>query len=290
MRAFALVFLMTSVFVMADVAVAEGPAAAPKRPRLSQADFDREMIESRSVIHQVNENVPPSPDADLVDPEMVIRSLGQLSQSTFDEQATKKFAEPVAADPALVNAPIYTESVPAVNAVNPEPAIAAVAAVPPPADTKTARSMLNPSAGKTAAESLPAAENHFITPRLKGPSADRDGGSTITSKTRWTFKRKGGGSCAMPGSPDGTAKKAAALKEVLSRFTGNDDFYDSQCTQSCPNKQHSALTSLSVSTAKSTEFDIEQKGIECFYQFRRRPETNWLTLQRIQATCACLPN
>ena len=94
----------------------------------------------------------------------------------------------------------------------------------------------------------------------------------------------------MPGSAEGLAKKAAALKEVLSRFTGNDDFYDSQCSQSCPNKQHSALASLSVSTAKSTEFDIEQKGIECFYQFRRRPETNWLTLQRIQATCACLPN
>jgi hypothetical protein len=276
MRALFSIFGILSVVVTANLAQAEGPvgSATTKKFRLSQADFDqREISETgASSIQPIN---PVETLDNVVEPADVIRDVRSIKRETFDERATRRFAKPEIAP----QKPIYTESVPIqFNA----------------ADASTARSMLGSSTEKVSNETASAiigfgiTDNQFITPRLKGPSTDRGNQNVVTSKTRWTFKRSNGGSCGQPGTPEMVAKKVEALKEILNRFTGNDDFYDSQCNEPCAGKgQTSVLGGLSVTGGTTTEFEIEQKGIECFYQLKRKVGTPWQTLQRTEATCFC---
>lgn len=272
-----MVFGIFLVLAVAPGAAAAGPPAPSAQPRvrLSQADFDEAAIQDR-VVQQYEAAEKSAGDDNVVDPAEIIRNVKQVEEGSFEAKATKRFANPAKQTPEPT--PIYTESVP----VRLEPA-----------DSATARSMLNPAPEKTvdpveAAEIAGIVDNYLITPRLRGPRVDRGSENTITSKARWTFKRSGGGSCAQPGSPALMARKIEALKEVLNRFTGNDDFYDSQCSQKCADpKQTSVLAGLEISRSKITDFDIDQKGIDCVYRIQRKAGTAWQTLQRSTSTCLC---
>ncbi len=131
----------------------------------------------------------------------------------------------------------------------------------------------------------------LLAPSLKGPLADSENVSLISSARRWTHT--GNTSCVEPKSHVSLRGKAAALKEVLFRFSGNDDFYlalnQGVCAKRCEAPTHESLvTGFSVADAKGGDFKIQEEGLSCSYQLSK-PETNpWLLLEGDKVVCSCI--
>lgn len=130
----------------------------------------------------------------------------------------------------------------------------------------------------------------FLIPRLKGPSTDKGANTLITSRHSW--KRQKNRACHELSRSKGLADKSIALKEVLNRFSGSDDFYSSLnkavCTQSCVSGQHPKIVGLAVVETHGGDFSIVREGASCRYRIAKPKEHGWKMLQGRRAVCACL--
>lgn len=130
----------------------------------------------------------------------------------------------------------------------------------------------------------------FVTPRIRGPWVDKDDDSKITSDRSWKAKAT---SCGEPGPDIEYVNKAIALKEVLNRLTGNNDFFLSQCSfLQCPSSDLApALVGLALASTRGGAFRFVPGAEErsCHYQLERPSGGHWLALTAGRATCVCLP-
>jgi hypothetical protein len=199
-----------------------------------------------------------------------------LSQLEFDQPVHGTVeTEPVIAVPK--NAPLVDPEEVArrllSEAENPHPAATGLA---PAVKSAAARAKLSV-----------ASANRFVVPRLKGPEADSTDVTQITSRISW--KRKAGASCKDPADAANLCKKAGALDELLSRFSGNNDFSTTQCQTQCPLGTVSRLVSLKFADLRGGSFRLVSNDDECRYQFGRKSDGQWLMLEATATTCECLP-
>lgn len=128
----------------------------------------------------------------------------------------------------------------------------------------------------------------FIVPRLKGPITDEGSNIAITSKASWPFRK--GAFCKVPIQEDNLCKKSLALKEVLGRYTANDDFYNLACIDhECPENKIAALTSLSLLQTSEGTLSMNIVGKACRYYMQKGTRKNWVLLKADKAICSCLP-
>lgn len=130
--------------------------------------------------------------------------------------------------------------------------------------------------------------HQFVVPRLKGPDVDSADPALITTRMSW--KRKSGASCKDPADAANLCKKAGALDELLSRFSGNKDFSAAQCQAQCPLGTVSRLVSLKFTDLRGGSFRLISTDDECRYQFGRKSDGQWLMLEATATTCECLPS
>lgn len=131
-------------------------------------------------------------------------------------------------------------------------------------------------------------EIHNLTPRLKGPFIDKGENSLITSKYRWN---KLAGSCGHPKERAEVLNKAGAIKEILFRFSGNNEAHDAlveqHCSTDCASSQEAKLVGLAVESARGGEFRIAQDTTSCTYQLSKEGESEWKKLEVSKIVCGC---
>ena len=131
----------------------------------------------------------------------------------------------------------------------------------------------------------------LIVPKLRvGPLADKSNDSAITSKTIW--QRGGSKSCRSPQKVADVCLQAAALKEVLSRYTGSEDFYQLHCSEQCESSDEE-MRAVSFKISKEDEskynFNILDEVRECKYQWSKPRSSRWGLQYLSSVTCTCLP-
>ncbi len=170
-------------------------------------------------------------------------------------------------------------------------------AVSAPTVTKTASAANgSPAAGRRNARArlnsrsldVDAIESPFIAPRLKGPFVDEGRENKITTVNGWL--QEGPGGCARVERPETVCRKAAALRELLYRFSGSDGFFAQQCSQTCDSGLKSVPTGLYIRGDSAGSFNIVFENHQCRYQTERAADGRWLALQATKVTCSCLPD
>ncbi|MCC6220749.1 MAG: hypothetical protein IT291_05865 [Deltaproteobacteria bacterium] len=131
------------------------------------------------------------------------------------------------------------------------------------------------------------ADNSMLIPQLKGSLTDEPDRSIITSTASWNTNKAG--MCADPHDGNNKCKKAAALKELLNRFSGSDDFFIGHCNNICKNKNDvGALLSLDPLKPDKMTFGLQKTDKVCKYQMKNTEES-WKVLRLKSITCTCLP-
>lgn len=153
------------------------------------------------------------------------------------------------------------------------------------AEEQAIKAALNQFSSK---EYLLEGPSSFLTPRIKGPATNPDNKVSITSELGWAYTK--GAFCKIPNTAESLCKKTMALKEVLFRFSGNDDFFDASCEQhSCANGEKAVLSDLAFPQLEQGMLDLITVGSECRYNLQKGPTKNWVLMRAQSAICSCLP-
>jgi len=136
----------------------------------------------------------------------------------------------------------------------------------------------------------PALGEQFRSSRLIVPQLTKalQSNSRLTTESRWSPTL--GGSCTEKLSLASLCQKAKTLKELLARYTGDNHFYDGECSETCAPGRRLALHSLTISSARGGDFTISSDEKGCFYQLEKELEQSWVVLEAADTGCACLPN
>jgi len=221
-----------------------------------------------------------------------------MSQLDFDRQA-EQAAKAAAPTKDQINVILSDDET---------PAKAPAVAKPAPEVSKAPAAQTSETAKSTARASLAAPEvrkpngepanfdwrkpeegsSHFLIPRLKGPFVDQNDKNAISTSESW---KKGKGGCADVHTEEALAKKSRSLKELMSKFTGNDDFFESQCPQNCLHTDEIAvLTAFAVKTVPDGEYKMAEANGNCSYQIRSTAQpAHWQMLEGERGVCSCLP-
>lgn len=129
----------------------------------------------------------------------------------------------------------------------------------------------------------------FITPSLHGVRHDRSGKHRLTSENSW--KSKKGKSCGQPANEAEALAKSNAIREVLFRYSGSEEFADEQCKATCdkPGYKHKLVGVSLKDLPGKGRFDFRNIAGECRYRLSRHPSEKWQVLQPSHVSCACLP-
>lgn len=130
-------------------------------------------------------------------------------------------------------------------------------------------------------------QGNYLTPRLRGPQADPQHPSTITTEVKWG---KQNGSCEVTRS-DLLCDRARSLRELIFRFSGDPDFFSRQCQQVCSDPtMQPVLTAFKVKDRRGQGYDVLQAGDKCRYQLSSTGQrVPWLAMEGEAGTCMCLP-
>lgn len=253
---FALLILSAVLlFSQSVVAADERSYSSGSRPGLSQLEFDR----------PINKSAGPEAQADgapALDPEQIELILGDDGSPQSDSEKNKpsRDLQPVAA------------VVPGVKS----------------GSGKGSTSVVSPDLDPSPRVPQPVTDVTFLAPRLKGPEVDTNSPSLITTKLHWNKGKRDG--CKATGSVANSCQKSLALKELLLRFTGHDDFYFSQCNKPCTTPgEVPRMVSFTVQETKGGSFSmVEDKSGKCHYQLGRAAEGSWVALEPGTVSCACI--
>lgn len=120
----------------------------------------------------------------------------------------------------------------------------------------------------------------------KSPLADPEDENYITTAIGWKKSENGG--CAESTNPDVIRSKAAALRQLLYRFTGSDDYHSTYCQDSCDNVVDKPLLSgLALNSNSGVAFNIIVIDDLCHYQLIKPSSGNWAPLLAAEAICTC---
>lgn len=126
----------------------------------------------------------------------------------------------------------------------------------------------------------------LLVPNLKGPAHDRGNSSRITSTTTWrhVFKK----SCQEPLSAQHSENKGKALREVITRFSGDKQLVADLCWNVCVgDEQAGELTGLTIIDTQGGEFKFLASGNECFYRLSKPTDSTWKALAVGRIACKC---
>lgn len=128
----------------------------------------------------------------------------------------------------------------------------------------------------------------LIPPLDRSPETDTNP-DTISSVIKW--QKANGESCRLPGDDQNYCLKASALREVLRRFSGSDEFYDSHCLRKCQKDGYVArMHFLSFDTNRREEIKVIDNAKNCAISVSKLTGRKWLTLDINQVECVCLPS
>ncbi len=129
---------------------------------------------------------------------------------------------------------------------------------------------------------------HFLIPRLKGPFVDPTDKKLISSTATW---KRGKAGCADVHSEEQVCGKAKALKDLMSKFTGSDDFFQSQCPQSCLHTTEVAvLSGFAVKKVPDGDYKMSETNGRCRYEIQSHAEpAHWQMLEGERGVCSCVP-
>lgn len=208
------------------------------------------------------------------------RSKG-MSQLDFDRPTPELVVKKPAADPIkeILSSPTASSAKLGSPDSSARASLATPPAVPvaPPAPTKF--DWVKPSEG----------QSHMLIPRLKGPFADIKAKNTITTNMKWN---KQGAACQDVTDAKSICGKSKALRELMSRFSGSDDFIDAQCTAfKCANPaEHAVLIGFAVKNVAGGAFKMIEEGKACRYQISSESTPpKWQLLEGERGTCQCVP-
>lgn len=123
----------------------------------------------------------------------------------------------------------------------------------------------------------------YLRPALTGVDTDKNNPNSVQSSLSWN------GSDAQSNAT--SCARAKAIKEVLNRYSGSDDFAAAQCTESCAKKGEKAvLTAFEVKEVNGVSSSIVQSGSNS--QFKIAANGNiaaWPILEGASGYCSCLP-
>ena len=129
----------------------------------------------------------------------------------------------------------------------------------------------------------------FIPPGLKGVIADKKNSNVITSKTSWRLPKSK--DCSIGVGETSFLKRGVALKEVLNRFTGNDDYFDASveniCSEKCEGKEP-LVTNLRFDELSSVVLSVGIVRNSCRYLLEKPKKKDWKTVRLLSMTCSCI--
>lgn len=137
---------------------------------------------------------------------------------------------------------------------------------------------------------VPADDQTFIPPSLKGPKIDKDNANSITSIKGW---QPANSSCETVLEYSQVYDRSAALEEVISRFVGVGNFIESPIAEvKCKEENFVCVVTDVVLQAGSTVKISPLASIEdCHMRLRRQDSDDaWLALRVGSYSCSCVPN
>ena len=95
-------------------------------------------------------------------------------------------------------------------------------------------------------------------------ATDENSKYKITTEEFWAPDEKG--SCSEPKTKESKFKKGLALTEIITRFTGGDDFIIEHCEGICGVESDTLISKLKVKSTRGGSFKILQSNNRCHYQ------------------------
>lgn len=133
-------------------------------------------------------------------------------------------------------------------------------------------------------------EGEHLTPSLDRVVSDRLNPNTITTSFGWT-KGERGCRLADDASDRDFFNKAAALEELIGRFSGNTDIVSNYCAEECLGQGGNYLPSalkVKKNTQSTTKFSLYAEGDTCHYQLSKSKDQDWQTIKASELTCSCM--
>lgn len=123
----------------------------------------------------------------------------------------------------------------------------------------------------------------YLRPALIGVDTDKNDPNSIQSSLSWN------GSDAQSNAT--SCARAKAIKEVLNRYSGSDDFAAAQCTESCVKKGETAvLTAFEVKEVNGVSSSTVQSGPDSHFKIAANGNiAAWPILEGASGYCSCLP-
>lgn len=129
-----------------------------------------------------------------------------------------------------------------------------------------------------------------LLPRLReGPKTDKND-QDIISNFEVTWHRVGSDTCRHPGDETQFCQKSLAIKEILWRFSGYHEFYDSHCLRPCAKPEYkSVINHIVFDNPRGEELELQDSVKDCSYRLARMPGRPWMLLRPVSIECVCLP-
>lgn len=128
-------------------------------------------------------------------------------------------------------------------------------------------------------------EESFIPPQLIGPQADMNNNKMITSQENWIPQSK---SCIEFSRAEDVCSYARALREVLARFSGEGNFYEGRCPNTCEAGQVAVVSDLKLTEDSNVELQTLATGRECRVSMKLQGP-RWLLIKAKSLECSCVP-
>ena len=135
-------------------------------------------------------------------------------------------------------------------------------------------------------EALKAPQGLLI-PMLKGVQTDVKNDSAITSSSSWAAQT--GTYCELMKGDTEECNSARALRDVLRRFTGGDEFFNSQCQATCRSASDIAVLKDLTFDAGPTKLRKVLSGNSSYIQITKPLSSPWKVGQVIRPDCTCVP-
>jgi len=130
----------------------------------------------------------------------------------------------------------------------------------------------------------------LLLPALSGVFSDEGSDNTVTSTNSWTRTKSGCGLDSNSSEED-KLNKAAALSELIKKFSGGEsDFVGEYCGCECEAGESFLPSTLRVKEKSDDKFKLSlyMNKDRCFYRLSKNQNSDWMAMQVTELTCSCL--
>ena len=127
----------------------------------------------------------------------------------------------------------------------------------------------------------------LLVPILRGVKTDSRNESAITSTGSWAAQS--GTYCELMKGDTEECNSARSLRDVLRRFTGNDEFFKSQCPSTCRSPADVPVLKDLQLVDGETKLRKVLDGGSCSFQLTKPFQSAWKVGQVLRTECTCVP-